>query len=356
MAGARRGGDSLRIVLKIKKSRANAGTKDLTEMKRKFLINWCVPLFVLLSAANCGRESRRVEPPRASAVSVATSGTGDTSTSSSAIVRTADTASANEMILVPGGAFEMGADDGMPHEGPVHQVTVKAFWMDRHEVTVAEFRRFVSETGYKTEAEAFGWSGAFDMATGNWTRVDGANWQHPDGPDSIARPEEPVTQVSWNDAARYAKWAGKRLPTEAEWECAARGGLKGKTYAWGDELRPGGRPVANWWQGTFPEHNTVEDGFLKRAPVMSFAPNDFGLYDVAGNVWEWCADWYGEDAYAKGASNNPTGAVSGTERVMRGGSWLCAENFCSNYRVAGRSHATPDTGLNNVGFRCVRDL
>lgn len=320
-------------------------------MMRPGFIKWCVLLLVLLIAANCRQQS-----PRVAEVAESSAGAEGNPAGKSAIERTNDAANTKEMVQVPGGAFEMGAEDGMPHEGPIHEVAVKSFWIDRHEVTVAEFARFVAATNYKTEAEAFGWSGVFDMATGNWTRVDGASWQHPEGPDSSARPEEPVTQVSWNDAARYAEWAGKRLPTEAEWERAARGGLQGKTYAWGDELRPGGRPVANWWQGTFPEHNTVEDGFLKRAPVMSFAPNNFGLYDVAGNVWEWCADWYGEDAYAKSAPNNPTGAADGTERVMRGGSWLCAENFCSNYRVAGRSHATPDTGLNNVGFRCVRDF
>ena len=260
-----------------------------------------------------------------------------------------------EMVFIRGGTFRMGTDDGMPHEGPAHEVTVKSFWIDRHEVTVAEFARFVEATRYVTEAERFGWSGVFDARTGDWTRVDGANWRQPEGIGSQAQPREPVTQVSWNDAQEYARWAGKRLPTEAEWEYAARGGLAGRRYAWGDDLRPHGRPVANWWQGHFPDRDTGEDGFTGRAPVGSFAPNNFGLHDVAGNVWEWCADWFDESYYRRSPGRDPRGPEGGAERVLRGGSWMCSENFCTNYRVAGRGHATPDTGLNNLGFRCARD-
>ena len=250
----------------------------------------------------------------------------------------------------------MGTHDGMPHEAPVHEVTLQSFRIDAHEVTVAEFALFVAATGYETDAERFGWSGVFGMKAREWLRVDGANWRAPEGPGSPVAPDEPVTQVSWGDASEYARWAGKRLPTEAEWEYAARGGLEGQAYAWGSELRPGGKPVANWWQGTFPERNTKEDGFLTRAAVKSFKANGYGVHDMAGNVWEWCADWYADDSYARSQRDNPTGAQSGVERVMRGGSFLCAENFCANYRVAGRGHAPPDTGLNNVGFRCAKGV
>jgi len=261
------------------------------------------------------------------------------------------------MILIKGGTFRMGTDEGMPFEGPAHDVTLKPFWIDRREVTVGEFARFVEATGYKTEAERFGWSGVFDAANGEWHKRDGADWRRPEGPGHpAAAADEPVTQVSWNDARAYAAWAGKRLPTEAEWEYAARGGLAGKRYSWGDELRPGGRPAANWWQGRFPSVNTVEDGFAGRAPVGSFAPNGYDLYDTGGNVWEWCADWFGPEYYAQSPSVNPMGPAAGEERVIRGGSWMCSENYCTNYRVAGRGHTSPDTGLNNLGFRCARDI
>ena len=259
------------------------------------------------------------------------------------------------MILLPAGTFQMGANDGMPFELPVHAVKINSFWMDEHEVTVAEFAKFVEATNYKTEAEKFAWSGVFDIESANWTKSDGANWRHPEGKTSLSKDGEPVCQISWNDAQAYAKWAGKRLPTEAEFEYAARGGLSQKKYSWGDELRPNGKPVANWWQGVFPKNNTVEDGHLRRASVKSFQPNGFKLYDVGGNVWEWTSDWYDENYYKKSPAENPKGAEIGTEKVIRGGSWMCSENFCSNYRVAGRSKSTPDTGLNNLGFRCARD-
>src|SRR5687768_1294931 len=259
------------------------------------------------------------------------------------------------MVLVKGGTFVMGSHDGFQYEGPPHKVTVKSFWMDRYEVTVNDFARFIKSTGYKTEAEKFGWAGVFDVKAGEWKKMDGANWRHPDGPNMTAPANEPVTQVSWNDATAYAKWAKKRLPTEAEWEYAANGGQSGKKYAWGDELRPRGQYAANWWQGTFPERNTVGDGFLGRAPVGKFAPNGYGLYDLSGNVWEWCADWFDKTYYARSPSLNPSGPPKGEERAIRGGSWMCSENYCAGYRVAARSHTGPDSGLNNLGFRCVRD-
>ncbi len=248
----------------------------------------------------------------------------------------------------------MGSSKGVRHEAPVHTVTLKSFWMDVHEVTVVEFARFVAATNYKTEAEKWGWSGVFNLKTGQWEKTDGANWLHPDGQNSTPDPHEPVTQVSWNDAVAYARWAKKRLPTEAEWEYAARGGLSGKTYAWGDQKTPGGKYMANWWQGTFPALNTGADGYVRRAPVQKFPPNRYGLYDMSANVWEWCADWYAPGYYARSPRANPRGPATGTERVLRSGSWLCADNFCTNYRVTGRSHATPDSGLNNLGFRCAR--
>lgn len=260
------------------------------------------------------------------------------------------------MVLIQGGKFQMGSQDGMPDESPIHSVEIKPFLMDENEVTVAQFAEFVKQMGYITEAEKFGWSGVFDVEQEGWTKVDGANWRNPEGKNSTANPDEPVCQISWNDAVAFAKWAGKRLPTEAEFEFAARGGLIQNKYSWGNDLRPNGKPVANWWQGEFPTKNTIEDGFLRRANVKSFSPNGFGLYDMAGNVWEWTNDWYEERYYEKSPKENPQGAEKGKEKVIRGGSWMCSENYCSNYRVSGRSRSTPDTGLNNLGFRCVIDI
>ena len=271
-------------------------------------------------------------------------------------------------VHLPGGTFVMGTPVDTPNlsaiarehgaaqgEQPAHDVTLKPFWIAQREVTVAEFAAFAQATGYRTESEQLGWSGVFDTNQGVWSKVDGADWRHPEGPSTRAADREPVTHVSWNDAQAYARWAGARLPTEAEWEFAARGGLTSAPYVWGREARPAGRPPANWWQGPFPERNTEEDGFLRRAPVGSFAANGYGLHDMAGNVWEWCADWFDRGYYGVSPKENPTGPATGTERVMRGGSWMCADNFCANYRPAARSSATPDTGLNNVGFRLAAD-
>jgi formylglycine-generating enzyme required for sulfatase activity len=276
----------------------------------------------------------------------------------SLVLLPAAAASANppqDMVKIEAGPFRMGTAGGLPFEGPVHEVKVDAFWIDRHAVTVAAFAAFVKVTGYRTEAEREGWSGVFDIAVGEWKPTRGADWRHPEGPGSKAAADEPVVQVSWDDAVAYASWAGKRLPTEAEWEKAARGGLVGKTYSWGDTLRPGGRYLANFWQGTFPAHNTVADGYLRRAPVGRFPPNGYGLYDMTGNVWEWCADIWDPDYYSRSPRDNPKGAATGTERVIRGGSWMCAENYCRGFRVAARNHTPHDSGLTNLGFRCVRD-
>jgi formylglycine-generating enzyme required for sulfatase activity len=264
-----------------------------------------------------------------------------------------------DMVRIPGGTYAMGTDHGMPFEGPVHRVTVHAFWMDRCEVTNREFARFVAATGYRTESEKQGWSGVFDTSAHEWRPVKGADWRHPAGPASSiqGREEEPVVHVSWDDAVAYARWAGKRLPTEAEFEWAARGGRRGAEYAWGDTLRPGSRDMANTWQGEFPQHDEGTDGYRRIAPVGRFPPNGYGLLDIAGNVWEWTSDWFSEDYFrtANGAVD-PTGPATGTEKAIRGGSWLCAGNYCAGYRVAARQHSPRDSGLNNVGFRCVRDI
>jgi formylglycine-generating enzyme required for sulfatase activity len=235
-------------------------------------------------------------------------------------------------------------------------VSVKPFWIDKHEVTVGQFKKFVDETGYITEAEKFGWSGVFIPSTHDWQRVDGANWHHPEGPNAPAAPRnEPVVHVSLADVNAYAKWAGKRIPTEAEFEFAARGGHERRIYAWGNELRPGGKDLTNSWQGIFPEEDKGTDGFKGRAPVGSFPANDYGLYDITGNVWEWCSDFFSTDYYRNSPTTNPTGPDAGEEHAIRGGSWLCSENYCVGYRVASRQHTAADSGLNNLGFRCVRD-
>lgn len=269
------------------------------------------------------------------------------------------------MVLIPAGTFRMGSDDGLAHERPVHTVRLEAFYLDAHEVTNAEFQTFVDATGYVTEAEQWGWSIAFlperiggVRAPGAewWLKVDGADWRRPNGPgSSIAGKEHhPVVQVSWTDAQAYCEWAGKRLPTEAEWEYAARGGTEGAPFVWGAEFAPNGRAMANTWQGNFPAAGPVTDGFAETAPVGRYAPNGYGLYDMAGNVWEWVADWYDPAYYAHSPAENPSGPARGVNKVMRGGSWMCADNYCRGYRVSHRNSATPDSGLTNTGFRCAK--
>ncbi|MBB6453239.1 formylglycine-generating enzyme required for sulfatase activity [Salirhabdus euzebyi] len=280
-----------------------------------------------------------------------------------------------KMIHIPGGSFLMGTDTehGFPEdgEGPVRTIEIDPFYMDPHTVTNEEFQHFVKETGYVTEAERFGWSFVFYMfisentaknvqqrvqQTPWWWVVEGANWLHPEGPDSTIenRMDHPVIHVSWNDAQAYCKWAGKRLPTEAEWEFAARGGLEQKLYPWGDELTPEGIHYCNIWQGNFPKSNTKQDGYVGTAPAESFPPNGFGLYNVAGNVWEWCSDWFSKDV-GKHEKKNPKGPPTGDTRVMRGGSYLCHHTYCNRYRVAARTSNTADSSSGNIGFRCVVD-
>ncbi|HEU5011707.1 MAG TPA: formylglycine-generating enzyme family protein [Roseiflexaceae bacterium] len=286
----------------------------------------------------------------------------------------AGTGSKAGMVLLPGGAFLMGTDEaaGYPAdgEGPVRRVQIRPFWIDVTTVTNAQFAAFVEATGYRTEAERFGWSFVFagllpDDApltrsvaqTPWWRQVHGADWCHPEGPHSSMtdRMDHPVIHVSWNDALAYCQWAGKRLPTEAEWEYAARGGLDQQRYPWGDELTPNGEHRMNVWQGTFPTENTQEDGYFGTAPANAFPPNGYGLYNMTGNVWEWCQDWFSATFHRTTRRANPIGPRTGTHKVMRGGSYLCHASYCFRYRVAARSANTPDSSTGNLGFRCVSD-
>lgn len=319
------------------------------------------------------------------------------------------------MRWIPAGEFTMGsADAGAPAvERPAHRVRLDGFWIDEREVSNAQFAAFVAATGYITTAERpVDWEelrrqlppgtprppdemlrpGSLvfvppDPAAGPvpmerydlwWRWTTGADWRHPEGPGSTieGREEHPVVHVSWEDAAAYAAWAGKQLPTEAQWECAARGGLEGARFAWGDEAPcEDGPQRANIWQGEFPVRNTEADGWARTAPVGSYAPNGYGLHDMAGNVWEWCADWYRADAYAgraaaaggrtgdvrDGCCENPAGPTRGFDpadpyapkRVVRGGSFLCHVSYCESYRPAARRGTPPDTGMSHLGFRCV---
>ncbi|ATG53030.1 sulfatase modifying factor 1 (C-alpha-formyglycine- generating enzyme 1) [Brachybacterium vulturis] len=274
---------------------------------------------------------------------------------------------------MPAGSFVMGDSSGDRHpvdgEVPLHEVALEAFTMDATTVTNDDFARFTSATGYVTEAESFGVSAVFHLAvsappqdlggrspaTPWWIGVRGADWRHPGGRDSSIDDlgTHPVTHVSWHDALAYCDWAGRRLPTEAEWEYAARGGLDRATYPWGDEEVDHGGWRANIWQGTFPTSNTVEDGFATTAPARWFAPNSFGIWQSVGNVWEWCADWFSPNYYRASPREDPRGPATGRGRVMRGGSYLCHASYCNRYRNSARSQNTPDSSMGNAGFRTV---
>lgn len=278
-----------------------------------------------------------------------------------------------EQVRVPSGSFTMGDSSGDRNRGdgeePLHAVRVSAFEIDATTVTNDDFARFVADTGYETESESFGFSAVFHLAlaaspedvlgrppgTPWWFGVRGADWRHPGGPDSSLEGlgDHPVVHVSWNDAMAYCRWAGRRLPTEAEWEYAARGGLDGAKYPWGDDEVDAGGWRANIFQGRFPTENTVEDGYLTTAPVRSFEPNGYGLWQPVGNVWEWCADWYSPQYYAVSPTVDPAGPEQGGARVMRGGSYLCHISYCNRYRNSARSQNTPDSAMGNAGFRTV---
>jgi formylglycine-generating enzyme required for sulfatase activity len=282
--------------------------------------------------------------------------------------------SVEDMRKLEGGRFLMGtesaeavAKDG---EGPVRTVVLDPFYIDISAVTNAQFSEFAQATGYRTESEQLGWSFVFqghlppelvkETVPGArwWCKVEGADWRHPLGPDTgiESKLDHPVTQVSWNDAVQYCQWAGKRLPTEAEWEYAARGGLEQKLFPWGDELTPEGRHLCNVWQGEFPVLDLAEDGYAGTSPVDAFPPNGYGLLSMTGNAWEWCADWFHTSHHVNATRTNPVGPSQGEAKVIKGGSYLCHQSYCNRYRVAARTSNTPDSATSNMGFRCVRDV
>lgn len=330
-----------------------------------FLI--CSILVLLVTGSGCTQSSNKI----------------DSST------KVTDTIS-EKMLWIPAGSFDMGSvDPAFADSQPMHAVSLNGFWMDEHEVTNAEFERFVNATNYQTVAEQpinpadfpgvpienlVPGSGVFtptdqpvsyDNPLQWWAYVHGASWRNPKGPQSsiVGKPNDPVVHISYTDAAAYAKWAGKRLPTEAEWEYAAQGGRGQQPYYWGIELKPNGKWMANIYQGNFPDANTGEDGFEGVAPVKSYPANAYGLYDMDGNVWEWCSDFYRPDYYANSPAENPKGPEDSFDpdepglikRVQRGGSFLCSDQYCIRYKPGSRGKGEVNSASNNLGFRCVKD-
>ena len=357
--------------------------------------NYYIPLMALLwTACNQPEASTAVEERNSVSVKsscgiVCKAPDFKAATSFSGDVKYSGGKDTSRMKLIKGGTFSMGSDE-FADSKPVHDVTVHAFWMDEHEVTNLQFERFVKETGYKTVAEReldpknfpgvpkeklLPGSAVFIAPAQHvelndymqwWKYIPGASWKHPEGPQSTIKGREhhPVVQVCYEDALAYANWAGKRLPTEAEWEYAARAGKTNKPYYWGDQLKPNGKWVANIYQGNFPDNNTKEDGYSATAPVGSFPANAYGLYDMDGNVWEWCADLYRPDYYSSSEKTDPHGPADsydpeepGVEKhVQRGGSFICSDQYCIRYKAGSRGKGETGSAGNNLGFRCVKDV
>lgn len=308
-----------------------------------------------LVLSGCGKSTQTDQTPTSRSLSPTTHILSQAPTSDQQRPKLTPAPDTAAMMLVPGGHTLIGSEEGLTQEQPTFWIAIKPFRIDTHPVTVAEFRQFVAASGYRTEAERFGDAGVFNEQTRQWTLVKGANWQYPRGPDQPKAPDNhPVTQVSWNDAQAYARWAGKRLPTELEWEHAARNGRNDRAiYPFGNELVVNNRPMANTWNGKFPEYNQNTDGFLHTSPVGHFGKTPLGLTDMSGNVWQWCDNWRFNYGDLKAGQSLPT---SGQEKAMRGGSFLCEPGWCHGYRVSGRSFSSPETALMHVGFRCVKDV
>lgn len=387
-------------------------------------MRFALPLAVLLAAAAAlfaavllPARSTSTAPPSAKAVVEEQEGaktgrhageasrpTGSAGSAASPVITEPRGPTPEGMVWISGGTFRMGNPNPgamQQDEAPGHEVTLDGFWMDATEVTNRQFQAFVEATGYVTVAEkridrddlrgqvpdneiaaipddaldpsSICFNSSFDPSTIDksdprwpysvWQVVKGADWRHPEGPTSSIdeRLDYPVVHVSYEDAVAYCEWAGKRLPTEAEWEYAARAGLRDATYPWGDEREPGGKFAANIWQGDFPYENSVDDGFKTSSPVRTYPPNGYGLYDMSGNVWEWCYDWYRPDYYASSPSRNPFGPVDSFDpqeptipkRVQRGGSFMCSDTYCIGYRNSARMKGEPKNGTFHCGFRCV---